>query len=376
MNGIDRIVTPVAPVRTDALGGVTGGRAALNTDAGVGGGQQLQKQLHQQLNTALTQGTPSQGDGRTARGAGAAAYDAQATAASRAVLSADARTLDALLRLPGEAPVIDADRPLCPVSPSAARAALPDDPHAQVVAGTQFTALLARALVTTLESSGLFYESHLAQWATGQRDRTLLDGEPQARFQAQASTPGGAQADTPPSLLATLRAPLADTLSALSAFTGLDLDGSADPTGGTAKGSGDAAIANVPEALQRLVRQQLELLQTPLLRWHGEAWPGTSMAWEIEQSERRNSDGGDGGAGQDADGGNWRMQLRLDLPALGAVDVELQLQDARLSAKLKASPHSAATLLHASEALRRRIQAAGIELKTLSVREFAVRGGT
>ncbi|WP_432262680.1 flagellar hook-length control protein FliK [Cupriavidus sp. TMH.W2] len=64
----------------------------------------------------------------------------------------------------------------------------------------------AAALADTLGQSGLFYESHLAQWVAGARELSGIRQEPQAQVPAPArATPGGAAqaATTPPSLLLT-----------------------------------------------------------------------------------------------------------------------------------------------------------------------------
>ncbi|NJM33202.1 MAG: hypothetical protein HC848_10610 [Limnobacter sp.] len=49
----------------------------------------------------------------------------------------------------------------------------------------QMTGLLAQQVSSAVENSGLFYESHLQQWANGQRSKNQLSMEPQARFGAE-----------------------------------------------------------------------------------------------------------------------------------------------------------------------------------------------
>ena len=44
------------------------------------------------------------------------------------------------------------------------------------------TGVLAKQVSAAVENSGLFYESHLQQWANGQRSTDQLSKEPQARF--------------------------------------------------------------------------------------------------------------------------------------------------------------------------------------------------
>ena len=57
---------------------------------------------------------------------------------------------------------------------------------------TRFTGILAQHVSAAIENSGLFYESHLQQWATGQRSTDQLSKEPQSSFaQEQVITEQG-----------------------------------------------------------------------------------------------------------------------------------------------------------------------------------------
>jgi len=96
-------------------------------------------------------------------------------------LSAAARTVSALLNLPvGTTPAVRGRAPLQP------------DMRAPLV--PQLTATLAR----TVAESGLFYESHLQQFAAGQRTLAQLAREPQAGLAlpaaARAAAPGAGSA--------------------------------------------------------------------------------------------------------------------------------------------------------------------------------------
>lgn len=350
MQGIDRLLVTPLTLRPDtALSGVAAGASTGSGTAGLG------------MSTAGADAASIQGQDIGANQSGGANRAAAGSAAtrgalaSRAVFSQDARALDAILQLPGETPQVNATRPLCPVSPeaalrAAAQAAAPGQ-MPSVVAGSYFTALLAQSLTQSLASSGLFYESHLVEWAAGQRERASLDNEPQSRL-PQAGRDETADSAAP-SVLSSARA-------ALDAWLG-----NSDSTAPTPA----APVTHIhPDALP-IVRQQLELMQTPMLRWQGEAWPGTAMDWEIERREEPRH-GPDTSEAAPA----WRMRLTLQLPAIGTVDAELQLSGTRLSARLKAHADGASTLLDASDELRRRIAAAGLELRGLTVRELS--GGT
>lgn len=103
---------------------------------------------------------------------GAALGFAQARHDGAVTLSAAARTVSTLLNLPvGTTPAI---RGRAPLQPDLRTPAVP---------------VLTAALARTVAESGLFYESHLQQFATGQRTLAQLAREPQA---GMAPAPAGA----------------------------------------------------------------------------------------------------------------------------------------------------------------------------------------
>jgi hypothetical protein len=110
-----------------------------------------------------------------------------------------------------------------------------------------------------------------------------------------------------------------------------------------------------------LVRQQLEVLSEGQFRWAGEAWPGTPMDWEIERRAH------DGAAPDSAEGTTWRTRISIELPSLGRIDAELSLNAQQLSARIKAAPSGAATLINGSADFRRRAAAAGLDLRAFQV---------
>lgn len=116
---------------------------------------------------------------------------------------------------------------LLQTSPSAAPAV-----HATplLAAPTTQAAVIANALRQDIEHSGLFYESHLADWVCGRRKLESLAQEPQARSTA------------------------ADELPAI-------------------------------------LRQQLELLDSQPLQWQIELWPGMPVRLQVEQQPADTHDG-------------------------------------------------------------------------------------
>jgi hypothetical protein len=70
---------------------------------------------------------------------------------------------------------------------------------------------------------------------------------------------------------------------------------------------------------------------------------------------------------------SWRTRVTLALPTLGTVDAELVLNGTQLLVRVQASAGGAARLSSSGAAFGRRLQAAGIELAGLQIREI---GGT
>ncbi|RQR54803.1 flagellar hook-length control protein FliK [Burkholderia sp. Bp9125] len=353
-------------------------------------------------------------------------------ASAQTALSEVGLTLDAISRFGGDAtPAVVGRAPLLadPTvlltagSTAPTRGAAPQDtaraaaqqatapqaaaPARDATAAAPILALRA-ALAQAVSESGLFYESHLAQWLAGQRPLAALEREPQARLPA---TPTPAAANPPPDnadstldALLDARLPLpspaprtagqpgpgaaAHANAALPARDFLAPDappsrvaGGTDPHPDTPESrwtparaalagaaSADAQASAPPPpvhpAAVPLVRQQLDVLATDQFRWIGEAWPGARLDWTIEP------DGSGGHAPRDdaGDGIAWRTRLTLMLPTLGTVDAELVLNGGQLVARLRANEAGAGRLVRNEAALRQRLEASGLQLGGLSIR--------
>ena len=231
-----------------------------------------------------------------------------------AVLSPAARLIDGLLQnSPAAQPALPG---LTPLAPSAD--ALQPAP-------------LATALKDSLSFSGLFYESHVAEWANGARPMAQLLREPQMQAaHVQAPDAGSElrsyQTDAPAD--STLQRPLA----------GMDLDAG------------------------RLIAQQLDTLEQRSVTWHGELFPGQPMQWEVRE------EGGNASSAAPAER-SWQSVLRFELPSLGKVAAMLQLRGGRLQLTVQTgSGSSAATLRQQGGALADALQAAGLPLDLMTVR--------
>lgn len=243
---------------------------------------------------------------------------AQATPAP--LLSAAGRLVAAIMLQPGE-----------PAFPVMAAAAAP-----LLAARPADGARLSGALARTLADSGLFYESHQAEWVDGKRELAQIRQEPQARL---------TQSAPPPEARAAAAAAAANEL---------------------------AASANAPGEQQTihprtvpLVQQQLAVLDGARVVLQLEVWPRQWMQWEIEDSPPEA--GREPGAPQ-----SWNTRLRLELPQLGELEAALTLAGDGVRIRLEtASAASAALLQDQRGSLHAALAAAGVPPAGLAIAQHA-----
>jgi hypothetical protein len=168
-------------------------------------------------------------------------------------------------------------------------------------------AQIAAALQKGMEKSGLFYESHVAEWAQGARTQAELAAEPQAK---------GMPATDP--------------------------------------------------ATAQLINLQLNAHEQARVAWQGQLWPGQELRWEIERDapdDQQSSRDGANGEGH----GSWQSSLRLRFGQLGEVAAKIVLSGGQLHIRLDA-PDAARALLEAgSGRLADALDAAGTPLTTLAI---------
>jgi hypothetical protein len=214
-------------------------------------------------------------------------YGGQAQAAD---LSPAARLLGQVLRSAAGAAPLATLNPSTPLVPQGA-----PDP-----------AQLAQQLQQAVAKSGLFYESHLAQWAEGKRPLAELMAEPQAR-----QAPGSAPTE--------------------------------------------------PGAAQ-LINQQLATQESSQLAWQGQLGPDQGMHWTIgrEADSKASPE-------RDPEAAGWQSSLRLRFALLGDVEASISLRGTRLHIELLAGPDAAGLLRHEAPRLQEALEAAGSELAALRV---------
>lgn len=199
-------------------------------------------------------------------------------------------------------------------------------------------------LKQAITQSGMFYESHQAEWVDGRLDKSALLLEPQGKL--ASASPRAEQ-------LAAPRTGAEATPSATATI---------DASGGKASSTAQAAQQLVAAEALPLVRQQLDALATQNFSWQGQVWPGQEMQWEIEEDAARREQAGDEAPG------NWQTRLRLTLPNLGGVDAQIRLQGSQISLVLAAGSSETQELLRtATAALRSQLDEAGLALASVGV---------
>ncbi|MCA1772855.1 MAG: flagellar hook-length control protein FliK [Halomonas sp.] len=396
---MDQPIKPIVPGE---------GPRALMGDARLDGRDPTSTALR---DTALRdmRGLPSQLDGGRQPQRG----DAQALppGSTQTHFSPAARSIaDVLLRFPAPPTVMRAEAPLMNASepPSSAQ--------------------LATRLEASVRDSGLFYEAHLKRWFQGETSRQQLLREPQMQPGPRASVPmplvstalgagvvpqgggsgipaaGMVPSGSSPLLVASpsnaailpntslipaasesaaARSPVVNAPSSSQppmanpgAFNSAELTTNtkeAQQTNVDARLARDALdiMPNrqsrevVHESLQSLVRQQLEMLVMPTIRWEGDVWAGIFMALMINLPARgQHQEGGD--EQESADDG-WQSDMQLDVPGFGAFSVSLRLYRGVLNIDLTASDAQVHQRLDAgAPALESRLEA--LDLRKVQVR--------
>lgn len=255
-------------------------------------------------------------------------------------LSAAGRLVASTMLRPGELP-----QPLVASTAAPLLAAPPTD-------GTRLSGLLTQ----TLADSGLFYESHQAEWVAGKRDLSQIRQEPQARL---AQIPEHQEAgltlrrEDPQVLLKQSSAlPDANNVSSATANTSTSSIAGASATApGTSTPGQDQTIH--PRTIP-LVQQQLAALDTSKVMLQLEIWPKQWMQWEIDDQPP-------GPESNDDVQQTWNTRLHLDLPQLGELSASLSLNGDGVRIRLETASDTSASLLRENRSsLQAALASAGV----------------
>jgi len=170
---------------------------------------------------------------------------------------------------------------------------------------------LAQQLQQVIAQSGLFYESHVAEWAEGRRRLADLAREPQ--MQARPGSP-----------------------------------------------THDQQAA-------KFVNMQLASQEQARIAWQGELGRGQPLEWDVHR-DPPGQQGHEGGAARPA----WRSGLRLRFPRLGDIAATVVLCGDQLHLRLQAGSDDAGGMLRAhAHALASALDAAGMPPATLNIGPLA-----
>lgn len=190
---------------------------------------------------------------------------------------------------------------------------------------------LAEQLRDAFSQGGLFYESHLAEWAIGERSLKQLFMEPQGKLSRRLKN--GIHVEQ-------------------SQVDGKQpiLDQVAEETTTTTSSSGVVADPNTFP----IIRDQLAILNSGLVSWSGQVWPEQMADISIQEDEAGSAS---------VDEREWQSSVRLHLPKLGLIDATLRLSGTGLAVVLKAEEGRTAAILNEElPALKERLDQAGIRL--------------
>lgn len=218
----------------------------------------------------------------------------------------------------------------------------------------------AVALRGALSQSGLFYESHQAQWVAGERSLTELLREPQGALSDQVIASEqkiNGQAvfvDQSRNAMANSKSEAVDQSQKAQVMLNLQPDNLSAQVGKSAE------LVH-PDTLP-LIQQQLQTLDTHQLVWQGMVWPGQQMDWVVEERDEQ----GSGGDGEEYT--QWQTKLRLQLPRLGNVSATLAFTPKGLRIGIAAAyAPTLETLKEEQGKLLKSMDAAGLSLLGITV---------
>ncbi len=225
----------------------------------------------------------------------------------------DANTLPARISNTGQllARILDIGHPVSGKAPAIAGAAPLIDPKN----GVPPAAELARKLEQSISGSGVFYESHVAEWADGKRPLSELQREPQ--MQQAMSTSG-------------------------------------------AKPGSAAELASA-----QLINLQLTTQEQARVTWQGQLAPGQDLQWEIHKDapEQRGR-----GAGEDS-APVWRSGMRLRFPLLGEIEATIVTTGDKVHIELRTASTGTGEALRARAGeLTSALDVSGTALASLVIR--------
>ena len=219
---------------------------------------------------------------------------------------------------------------------------------------------LVPLLKQAIGQSGMFYESHQAEWVEGRLPRTALLQEPQGKL----SSPSAFVAE-PSNRLAPEQGSqtVSDPITAVRPGSETAASNTADAAKSIV--TQPSQSPTIAPQLQSLVQQQLEAMATQNFVWQGPVWPGQDMRWEIDENATQGPQG-------DETAPRWTTRLRMTLPRLGEIDARIQLQGNQIMIAMSAGDDETRQRMRIDgESLRNQLDAAGLTLTSMGIEALA-----
>jgi hypothetical protein len=244
-------------------------------------------------------------------------------------------------------------------APAVLKGKAPLAPSPAALLSDSYGQQLATTLHDMLSTSGLFYESHIQEWMTGQRTIADLMEEPQA----QASKLLSFKAETLVQAVQNEAQPRASEHTSLAtpANTQLSQHVQSLPLNADTiiHNRGDNIMST--ESMQ-MINLQLHTLEHNQVVWRGELFPGQQLEWEINEDNSR------GSAGQEQSA--WQSSVRFKLPTLGTVSATIHLLGDRVHIQINTQTEGVANTLQAyGSKLSDALAAAGSPLDSLLIKK-------
>ncbi len=244
---------------------------------------------------------------------------------------------------------------------------------------------VAQQIQQSIRESGLFYESHLDKWFNGKLSVEHLSREPQMQLfklvrqsaGESVGTASGGNATNPSTTpeqqpqaprLGAILSMLVNPRKYMPVTPTPTMD--AEPVMDNGDQTSSRHVKDMGSELQTIVRHQLELLGTPVLRWEGEITTGMFLQMNIhppedEYLQRDDQQGED----NQQEPQPWQSDLNLTLPNLGAVYIKLSLRAHHLSLDIVPASAEARALIEANlDDFTQRMKDRGFEQPAIAVK--------
>lgn len=249
--------------------------------------------------------------------------------AAHSMVSNTGRLIDNILRSvsqDGSTATLAGRTPLLPTPASS--------PEAALMLPSGLAARLETALSTMFGTSGLFYESHLAQWVAGTRSQAALMEEPQARL-ANSQQSQQQMVARPEEQMNRL-----ESLQEKSWVASLVSKAASKLSSAIQQQQPDRLEQVIDRDAAGMIRMQLDAMEHRKVIWQGEFWPGQEVEWEVEdETPREKREYGE------PEQSSWQSVLRVNLPLLGSVTATMRLTGDTVQVQLGTADEASISLL-------------------------------